>query len=100
MGTSLGPLHLLLLSKAFADNGVHRQLNKPRGYALAGAEPLAVVYDAVGVVGDVRREFVRGSGKFPAGELVDLWSTKESDGHLREKISLVHKLTHAVIEKG
>jgi hypothetical protein len=34
------------------------------------------------------------------GELVEPWSTEESDQHLREMISLVHKLTHAVIEKG
>ena len=34
------------------------------------------------------------------GELVEPWSTQENDQHLREMTSLVHRLTHAVLDKG
>lgn len=33
------------------------------------------------------------------GELVEPWATQESDQHLRDMISLVHKLTHAIIAR-
>jgi hypothetical protein len=34
------------------------------------------------------------------GNLVEPWPTQDGDRHLGEMISLVHKLTHARIEKG
>ena len=63
MGPAFGPLHLLTLGEALADDRIHRGLCQTRGDSLAGAVPLAVVDQAVGVACDVDGELMRRTGK-------------------------------------
>ena len=53
IGSAPAPLHLLLLGKALADDGIHRRLDKSRGDPLTGPIALTVVDQAHQVNGTV-----------------------------------------------
>lgn len=55
---------------------------------------------AKGIIPDYCETWRRIRNSVMHGELVEPWSTQESDGHLREMIALVHALTRARIAKG
>lgn len=61
MGTALGPLHLLTLGEALADDGIDCALGQAGGDALARTEPLAIVDQAAGVAGDIASELMCGA---------------------------------------
>jgi hypothetical protein len=60
MSPAPAPLHLLLLGKALADDGIHRRLDKGRGDTLTGSVALAIVDLAGLIAGDVDSELPYG----------------------------------------
>jgi len=72
VGTAFGPLHLLTLGEALADDGVHRAFGQAGGDALAGAVSLAIVDQAASVAGDVDGELMGGTHEFAEVRIVHL----------------------------
>ncbi len=68
MRTAFRPLHLLLLTKAFAHHLVHRRLHEPRGSGCTVTIPLAIMRNEVAVVRDGGTECFHGFE-----ELLALW---------------------------
>lgn len=88
---------------AWTGNGNLRDRMKSNLGMAAGRSPQGFMrrLSKEGVIGgDEVGTWIKLRNSVMHGELAEPWSTEENDQHLREMISLVHKLTHAVIRKG
>src|SRR5208282_1649568 len=59
------PAHRLTFVEALVHDLVDRRLYEAGGDPFAGVEPLAIVHDVAGVVGDIRRKLAERGGELP-----------------------------------